>query len=494
MQTMAFPTQTAKEYVRLYIRCLYCNNGQPETLLLLSWELGSELPEMTMSNHDEDFQGHHMRVISFPIEPFSSYVQSKNGPGGVVKLLDSFDKRLLEAMSSGMNFTYNVRSPKDMQTGYQLQNGSWTGVVGVLQKNEADFTTLIGTTSERTTVMDLTTTAYLDHMIITSLKPQLLPQYLVFFRPFTVDIWILLLFTVTIWASTLWFLEKVRSSFCGQKGNAFSEDLFYGWEIMLGNPTSGQSANSTRQMLVGWWLVVCFLMSTSFKSSLVAHLTVQGKTREINNCRDLVNQVNWAWGIDENYLFGLLVVTLKHNVDPNVRYVFEHHEKITTEDGLKKVLRGQYSFLSAKERVLEIIGSKYRNIYGQTPFYLGKEQYKASNVVGWGFRKGAPFKERLSKAITHLWESGISDRWLKEVRLANIKRNPGPTKEETELRMRAEINDLTVDSNVRILQTKHMLGVYVVLISGLSVALLAFVGEYLSIKICSACQEDIMDN
>ncbi|XP_066967131.1 uncharacterized protein [Macrobrachium rosenbergii] len=180
-----FPLQTAKEYVRLHIRCLYCNNGHPKTLLVLSWELGLELPELIISDHSENFQGHRMRVVCFPIEPISNFIQSKDGPGGVVTLIDSFDKRLLEALSAGMNFTYDVRSPKDMQLGYRLENGSWTGAVGAIYNNEADFSTLIGTNPERATFMDLKTTIYIDQIMITSLKPQLLPEYLAFFRPLT---------------------------------------------------------------------------------------------------------------------------------------------------------------------------------------------------------------------------------------------------------------------------------------------------------------------
>lgn len=51
-------------------------------------------------------------------------------------------------------------------------------------------------------------------------------------------------------------------------------------------------------MLVGWWLVFCFIVSTGFKSSLIAHLTVKGKTQPVDTLRDLVEADGWRWAME----------------------------------------------------------------------------------------------------------------------------------------------------------------------------------------------------
>ncbi|XP_068247964.1 glutamate receptor 1-like [Palaemon carinicauda] len=231
--------------------------------------------------------------------------------------------------------------------------------------------------------------------------------------------------------------------------------------------------------MLGWWLVVSFLVSSFFKSSLVAHLTVEGKTRPIDTCSDLVQLSNWKWGIDIRVLVGLTPAFFRENVDPDVRYVYEHHEKLDTEEGLKRVLRGRFSFVAGKLKVLQIIGSKYTNRYYETPFYLGKKQYLVVPAVGWGFRKGAPFKERFFKAIIHLWESGISNQWKNEIQDLIIKRKKEENAKENRSDVKSEANVLSGESDKRVLRTQHMLGVYLILIVGLTIALLTFIAEKL---------------
>ena len=45
-----------------------------------------------------------------------------------------------------MNFTYTIVPPHDKQWGSSYGNGSWNGVVGMLQRKEADIGTKKGNT------------------------------------------------------------------------------------------------------------------------------------------------------------------------------------------------------------------------------------------------------------------------------------------------------------------------------------------------------------
>lgn len=52
--------------------------------------------------------------------------------------------------------------------------------------------------------------------------------------------------------------------------------------------------------MVVTWLTYCLVMTTAYRSSLVAHLTVQGKTAEINSFEDLLSHSGWSWGMHSN--------------------------------------------------------------------------------------------------------------------------------------------------------------------------------------------------
>ncbi|XP_068205415.1 probable glutamate receptor [Palaemon carinicauda] len=371
--------------------------------------------------NEEKLQGHLMRVLAFNYEPYSFYMPSKDGPGGVVTLLESLDKRIMDALSAALDFTYEVRSPNTSDIGYPNEDGSWTGILGTLYNKDIDFTTAFGSSRERASVIDLKNTVNVGQLTIISLKPSLLPEYLVFFRTFTGIVWILVILSILIWGASARILQKWRSSFSSNKVYSLNQEIFYGLSMLLGNPVR-QPTNITSQMLVCWWLIFSLLMTTAFKSSLVALLTVEGKTLPINSFSDLVKQVNWAWGIDQGSNRGLMLSFFKESKNPDIRFVYKHLGTVGPEEGLARVLKGHYSFLIGKDRAKPVIESKYTNRYRENPFYFSKENYKIAPAIGWGFRKGAPFTSRFFKAISHLWEGGISDRWFKEVQDSNNRK------------------------------------------------------------------------
>ena len=46
---------------------------------------------------------------------------------------------LLNIISETMNFTYAIAPPKDKGWGNQLEDGTWNGMLGLLEKDEADI-------------------------------------------------------------------------------------------------------------------------------------------------------------------------------------------------------------------------------------------------------------------------------------------------------------------------------------------------------------------
>lgn len=72
-------------------------------------------------------------------------------------------------------------------------------------------------------------------------------------------------------------------------------------------------------MLVGWWLVFCVIITTGFRSSLVAHLTVQGKTKPIDTLEDMVDLQGWRWGTEESLYKGAVVEYFAKHEDPIVQ-------------------------------------------------------------------------------------------------------------------------------------------------------------------------------
>ncbi|XP_042233722.1 uncharacterized protein LOC121873909 [Homarus americanus] len=164
-------------------------------------------------------------------------------------------------------------------------------------------------------------------------------------------------------------------------------------------------------------------MITGFRSSLISHLTVQGRTQSPETFEDLLDRSNWKWGIDSWLMGGMPKEYFTRHTDPVVQEINGKMEPVTTAGGLQKVKEGSYSFFSAKYHITVIIDSKYTNSYGQTPFYISKRGIKVLAAFGWSFRKGAPYYQRFQQLLSRLKDTGIAHYWIEDVLARRVREN-----------------------------------------------------------------------
>ncbi|XP_068227720.1 probable glutamate receptor [Palaemon carinicauda] len=161
---------------------------------------------------------------------------------------DSMDFRMLTAFAGVLNFTYEIRAPWDMQWGNPLGNGNWSGLVGTLQHEKADFSTVMAPNSGRLAVLSHSRAYIADTLVVTSLKPRPLTQYLLVVRPFEVEVWLSLLITIIVWGLTLWLLQKALSRMLGERSMDPISAIFYGLGLLLEDPPSESPTHVTTQV------------------------------------------------------------------------------------------------------------------------------------------------------------------------------------------------------------------------------------------------------
>ncbi|KAK4328563.1 hypothetical protein Pmani_001039 [Petrolisthes manimaculis] len=98
--------------------------------------------------------GHRLRVVSVPFFPYMAYKkENADHPGGPITPTDSVDKRLLSTVTKKFNVSFeNFEEPS---RGFGLaKDGKFNGMVGFLQREEADFCTMLGATADRLRILD----------------------------------------------------------------------------------------------------------------------------------------------------------------------------------------------------------------------------------------------------------------------------------------------------------------------------------------------------
>ncbi|KAK4296725.1 hypothetical protein Pmani_030803 [Petrolisthes manimaculis] len=481
--------------LKVYRRSLYLRNGEAGVQHVLTTYLSSNnnnndninntqyiqlLLNSTLFFNDKDqflnFEGHKLRVVTAMYFPYVAYRKLGDEPNSPVLLTDSLDARLYHTLSPALNFTYEVHEEPNRSWGTET-NGVFSGMMGQLQREECDLCTMASLNPSRQANFHLAQAYPADDLVLVSRKPDLLPPYLSIVRPFSGVVWVSLLMGVVLFGVSFWaLLRALRLCVVGGREVSLVTSLLYGWGTLLERPPPHPtSVTVTGRMMMACWLVVCLVVTSAFRSSLVAHLTVQGREAPLDTLEDLVTRPGWGWGMESWTLTGAIKELSTNNRDPVFSYTFQKMETGTWEEFLEKVVRRRFSLLTVRNHITVIVASHYTNQQGQTPVYISPTSVYHFPSFGWILRKGAPFYNRFQTILTSLVESGIMQVWKEDVIAKRVKE----TKDSDTFKLHIS-QDTTMQGNNRVvLGLHHLQGAFYLLFLGCGLAFLTLLGEKL---------------
>ncbi|GIX95570.1 putative glutamate receptor [Caerostris extrusa] len=91
-----------------------------------------------------------IQIGAVPLKNLLEIIRDENGNtqlGGNIG-------RLIHLVTSELKFKYKIKIPLDNEFGTRGPGGNWTGLLGMLQRKEADMVFSIAVTEERTEVAD----------------------------------------------------------------------------------------------------------------------------------------------------------------------------------------------------------------------------------------------------------------------------------------------------------------------------------------------------
>ncbi|MPC64913.1 hypothetical protein E2C01_059035 [Portunus trituberculatus] len=185
-------------------------------------------------------------------------------------------------------------------------------------------------------------------------------------------------------------------------------------------------------VLVGVWLIVGFIVTTGYRSSLISHLVVQGKSAVINSMEELVDMREtdgWRWGTRR--MTGVLKTFLSSSSDPAMIQVYKHMETADIGEGMKRVVDGGFSYIYNYYYSKSLVATRYTDATGYTPVHISTSQYSLFSGNGWAFRRGAPFHSRFNKAILKFLDAGLVTFWMDDVINNYVRRERRRRAEET---------------------------------------------------------------
>ncbi|XP_071546562.1 glutamate receptor ionotropic, kainate 4-like [Panulirus ornatus] len=473
--------------VEIYRRCLYCNRGEMGVHSVQQWNLSSRVPlehnlfpgkvdlllilSPLIPERLENFMGHTLKIVALPYFPYIAYEKNSEDPDGPVSPRDSLNIHMMDTIAAQLNLTYEIREPLDGKWGVPLTNGSWTGIVGTLQHQQADLSLDLTQTASRLEVISFTRVYTHDPMVIVSRKPGILPRHLALIRPFTRELWVVMAICTFVFGVVLWLLQRVWSSLSGERNPRLASTIFYSWGVLLDDPPTHPPANVSGRMLVGFWFLSCMVIGTAYRSSLIAHLAVQNNFLPINSFEDLLGRDGWSWGSNE--LKGTTFIYFNQSSDPVIQEIYRQMQTTEPEIGMKRALAGGYSYICHKTRFLKLIGNLYNDMDGGAiPLQLGTAQYSIMGGHSWGVRRGAPFMHQIRRLKQEMIESGLITRWqddLLRIKAISAERSgAGKTISSED------------EGHQVVLGLDHLQGAFYLLLLGYIIAFFSLLGEILA--------------
>ncbi|XP_042892245.1 probable glutamate receptor [Penaeus japonicus] len=253
--------------------------------------------------------------------PWTKIVVLDNGTVTIQGPMDN----LLRILADKMNFDYELVQPGDRVWGVAKADGNWTGMLGMLQREEVEMAVgPFAVSRARETVCDFSEPVYSENMAVLMVRPSLQSDLAGFLMPFTPMVWLLTLAATLSICLAFYFVTKREASIFGHvRAKPWGAAAMWVIKALTQESTTGLPVTDGARVVVATWLLASLVFMSSYSGILTAMLTVPRVTIPIDSVEDLVSQGDLPWRLEA----GSMMYQYYQEATEGVRQqVFEGHE------------------------------------------------------------------------------------------------------------------------------------------------------------------------
>ncbi|XP_050690222.1 glutamate receptor ionotropic, delta-1-like [Eriocheir sinensis] len=334
----------------------------------------------------------------------------------------------------GRCFKY-TRAP--LPYGQSQPNGSWTGTLGLVQRNEFDFlASFITLSPERMAALDPSTYIILDEMTAVYVRPGVEPDVAGFVKPYTAGVWLLVLFTgLFVFAAGVIVLrcsgrpappsstrdaplaadvprdaaadgsDAAEAEAAGWLAAARRASLWT-WSTMLAHSVPWEPSSDRARVVLGLWLLAVFTLGSVYCSNLKAMLILP----KINLPFDSLEQLG-----DTSIRTLVFQDSLIHrqiedsDINSNLGRLRDQLVVMPVEQrglAFAHLMSGRAAGISFYQGIIFGLHQDY-SVNGKCNLYILSRGFLGPTALTLAFPKGSPHKAKFDRVIVGLRESGI---------------------------------------------------------------------------------------
>ncbi|GBM27177.1 hypothetical protein AVEN_9847-1 [Araneus ventricosus] len=192
--------------------------------------------------------------------------------------------RYLHVIMKAMDVPYEVIMPKDQEWGRLSSDGNWTGMIGMLQKGEADLAIhFLSITEQRAHVVDFSPVYKTEDVTFAIKKPGRIPTSMAFIHPFQYSIWTMILILIVLMPLAFRILFRTKY--------VYSKILLIILGALLKQPNLMILDSFSSRIFFCSWLIFAMVVSYSYSAVLLSLLTVPSEIPVVRNFKELSEAV-----------------------------------------------------------------------------------------------------------------------------------------------------------------------------------------------------------
>ncbi|KAH6937267.1 hypothetical protein HPB50_026235 [Hyalomma asiaticum] len=200
---------------------------------------------------------------------------------------------LLQALADFVPFSFDVTYDSERSFGTRHENGTYTGIVGLLQRGEVDLAASpVFLRSDRFDVVTYAPVIYTSHCALIAVAGE--PSVNAFGYLFVFDwqAWAVIIASVPLMSAALALVERRRRG----SRNSFALEAYDNvWDILSSFANKGHTANTEscagRLLLSFWWLLV-LVLTNEFAGHLMASIAIRSEPPRLHSVADVAYQTS----------------------------------------------------------------------------------------------------------------------------------------------------------------------------------------------------------
>ncbi|XP_071524374.1 ionotropic receptor 21a-like [Panulirus ornatus] len=420
-----------------------------------------------------DLRGAVLKVVTFEWAPSVFYYRARDG-----SLLFRYgtDIGVVDTLSEVLNFTVRYEEPPAGERwGREEANGSWSGMMGKLARNEVDIGVVdLYVTIVRVGILDYSAPYDSELSCFMARREPPLPRWQALAFPFQGQTWLAILVGLITSGPVLYLLAS-GSGRCGVEVKSL-QTLSFSWYYALGlhcceAQVTLPKMRSTRTYVSFLWLYTITL-TIAYSTNLTAYLLVAKPPASMENIRDL-----HASGLEVSGVGKFYGDALASASDPYLQSLTDRFQDYTAAEHIfPRILEGRAVMLQ-NSPFLEYVAATKFTTRGVSSMRLMKECF-APFSIAMALQRHSPLKRKFDQVIGWMLNGGlIRQFFLRSLRLSaqNSRELEGDGWREKEdeggeVRVRGgrDVIPLSLD---------HLQGIFFVIILGWILSTIAFMLE-----------------